>query len=141
MAGIDERVATLEGRVHEQVIRMADFRDGIGDVRQSVIDLRADTARMGDELRGEIGSLRAEMGSLRAGMGSLRAEMHHEIGALRTEMHREIGVLREEMDRRFDRMDQKYLWLVGIVVTSGLATIGTVAGAFFSLLQAIQQHA
>jgi hypothetical protein len=160
MAEMYERVATLEGRVQEQTTRMADFRDGISGVQQSVVDLRGDMGRMRDDLRGEIattrdalrGELAATRDELRGEIVALRDEVHGEIAALRDEVHGEIAALRDEvrgeiaalrgeMDRRFDRVDQKFTWLVGIAVATGLATIGTIGGAFFGLLQAIQQHA
>lgn len=151
MAEVEERIAMLEGRVQEQATRMADFRDSITDVRQTVLDLRGDVGRVRDELRGDIATLRQEM---HGEIGQLRQAMHREIGQLRDgevaqlrqEMHGGIGALRadfgqlrDEMDRRFDRVDQKFMWLVGIVVTACLATIATVAGAFFALLQAINR--
>lgn len=78
-------------------------------------------------------------------MGELREETRQSIGAVREEMRQSIGELRaemrhmrEEMDRRFDGMDRRFTWLVGMMVTGFLAVIGTVAGAFWGLLQTVR---
>jgi hypothetical protein len=80
------------------------------------------------------------MSDLRDSMNGLRQEMHGLRGEI-SQRRGALGQLREEMDRRFDRIDRKFMWLVGILVTACLATIATVAGAFFALLQAINRQA
>ena len=64
----------------------------------------------------------------------VRAELLTEIRQLRDEMNRRF----EAIDRRFDGAERRFTWLVGMMVTGFLAVIGTVAGGFWGLLQAIR---
>ena len=57
------------------------------------------------------------------------------------EVRQEIRVLRDEMNRRFEHVEQRFDWLIGIVVTGFIAVIGTVAGAFWGLLQTVRSAA
>lgn len=50
----------------------------------------------------------------------LMADIRVEMRDLRSDMRD----LRAEMDRRFDRVDQKFTWLVGILVGVLLAIVG-----------------
>ena len=54
------------------------------------------------------------------------------------EVRQEIRVLRDEMNRRFEHLERRFDWLIGIVVTGFIAVIGTVAGAFWGLLQTLR---
>jgi hypothetical protein len=77
------------------------------------------------------------MADLRTTNAELRQEfraLREEMRSLREETRQEIRALRADMDRRFT-------WLVGITVTGCLAVIGTVAGAFWSLLQIVERRA
>ena len=62
----------------------------------------------------------ALIADVRVEMRDLRAEMRE----LRTEVRSEIRDLRTDMDRRFDRVDQKFTWLVGMFVALLLALLG-----------------
>jgi hypothetical protein len=42
------------------------------------------------------------------------------------------------MERRFDGMEHRFGWLVGVVVTGFVTVIGTVAGAFWGVLQIVR---
>jgi hypothetical protein len=72
MRVVEERVATLEGRVQEQAARMTDFRDRAIEVRHAIETLHAD-------------------------MGELRADVDRRFTELRDEMHRRFA----ETDHRF----------------------------------------
>jgi predicted benzoate:H+ symporter BenE len=85
--------------------------------------------------------LRAEMAAVRAEMATLSSELRGEMAVVRREMatdRADLASLRTEMRQGFDRMDQRFGWLVGIVITSFVATIGTIAGAFWTLLQTVR---
>jgi soluble cytochrome b562 len=99
----------LEGRVQEQAAFMNDLRSLGAEFRQGMRDLR-------EEIR-----------DLREGMDHLREQMNH----LRED-------LRQEMDRRFEGMERRFAWLVGIVITGFVAVIGTVASAFWGVLQVVR---
>jgi len=128
---LEERVALLEGRVQEQAAHMTDLRAIGTEVRQELGALRQElhesTGALRQELRQSIGEVREELhqlgGELRAGMRQLRDEMNRRF---------------EKVDQRFDAMDRRFGWLVGMMVTGFLAVIGTVAGAFWGLLQVLQ---
>ena len=113
MPDFEERIASVEGRVQEHASYMNDLR------------------ATGAEVREEIRGVRQE---LRQSIGDLRAEMREDMRNLRDEMNRRF----EHVDRRFDTMERRFGWLVGMMVTGFLAVIGTVAGAFWSLLQTVR---
>lgn len=62
----------------------------------------------------------ALMADVRADMRDVRAEMRD----LRTEVRADIRQLRSEMNLRFDRMDQKFTWLVGMFFALLLGLLG-----------------
>ena len=101
MRGVEERVATLEGRVQEQAARMVDFRDRAIEVRHAIEAVHADMAA----LRGAVARMATDM------------------------------VTRAEFDCRLTETDHRFAWLLGIVITGFVTVIGTIAGAFWAVLQ------
>jgi uncharacterized coiled-coil protein SlyX len=82
----------------------------------------------------ELRSLGAE---LRQGMRDLREEIH----LLREEMNRRFEAVDrrfEGVDHRFENMERRFAWLVGLVVAGFIAVIGTVASAFWGVLQVVR---
>jgi predicted nucleic acid-binding Zn-ribbon protein len=75
--------------------------------------------RMEDQ-RSLIGDIRSEVRDLRVEMRDVRVEMRD----LRTEVRADIRDLRSEMNLRFDRIDQKFTWLVGMFVALLLGLLG-----------------
>jgi hypothetical protein len=55
---------------------------------------------------------------------TLMADIRMEMRELRADVRSEMKDLRAEMDRRFDRVDQRFTWLVGILVGVLLAIVG-----------------
>jgi hypothetical protein len=43
------------------------------------------------------------------------------------------------VDRRFDQVDRRFMWFVGIAVTGFVTVIGTIGGAFWGVLQLVRQ--
>jgi uncharacterized coiled-coil protein SlyX len=78
--------------------------------------------------------LRTLGASLRQEMRDLREETRH----LREDLGKEIRHLREEVNRRFEAVDRRFFWLVAIVVTGFVTVIGTVASAFWGVLQVVR---
>jgi uncharacterized coiled-coil protein SlyX len=113
MPTVEERLAYLEGRGDYQGASIADLRTSIGEVRADIRELRGEMSELRDEMRSEIGGLRGEMGGLRG------------------EMHSEIGGLRNEMNRRFEAVDTKFTWVIGIQVTMLVMMAGALFGLYF----------
>ena len=113
MPSLEERVAALEGRIQEQGIFMTDLRASGAELHQSV---RA------------------------FGEGAERrfADLREEINRRFAELDRRFVELREEMNHRFEEMDRRFAWLVGIVITGFVTVIGTIAGAFWGVLQIVR---
>ena len=105
MRDVEQRVATLEGRVQEQAARVTDYRDRAIEVRQAIEAIRAEMAQMRTEV------------------------------PLRADVERWLAELRNEMSRRFTETDHRFAWLVGIVITGFVTVIATIAGAFWAMLQ------
>ena len=55
---------------------------------------------------------------------ALIADIRVEMRELRSDLRSEMRDLRAEMDRRFDRVDQKFTWLVGMFMALLLALLG-----------------
>ena len=55
---------------------------------------------------------------------ALIADIRVEMRELRSDLRSEMRHLRAEMDRRFDRVDQKFTWLVGMFMALLLALLG-----------------
>ena len=58
---------------------------------------------------------------------SLIADIRGEMRDLRTEVRADIRDLGSDMNFRFDRMDQKFTWLVGMFVALLLGLLGLAA--------------
>jgi len=87
-----------------------------------------------DYLRKDMSDIRHSTEALCAEMRALTAELCAEMNGLKAELRARMAAL----ERRFDRMDVRVNWLIGIVVTSSIATVGAVAGAFWGLLQSLR---
>jgi uncharacterized coiled-coil protein SlyX len=118
MADLEHRVTRLEERSEAQTATM-DY------LRQDMADLRRSTEALASELRSEMASLRTE---LRGGMVALSSDLRGEMASLRTDLRGEMSDLRATVDSRFH-------WLVGLMVTGFVVTIGTIAGALWAVLQ------
>jgi hypothetical protein len=117
MADLTERVARVEEQSDAHIRTMDYLRQDMSALRHSMEALSAE--------------LRTEMASLSTG---LRADMN----ALKTELRGDMAAFEQRFERRFDQMDVRFNWLMGVVVTSSIATVGAVAGAFWGLLQALR---
>jgi hypothetical protein len=108
MPSLEERVALLEGRVQEHGAFMTDLRASNGELRESIRDLRAEMERRFDAIERRFDG-------------------------------RFEGIDRrfERIDGRFDRMERHFAWLVGIVITGFVTVIGTVASAFWAVVQRV----
>ena len=79
-----------------------------------------------------------------ADLRGVGAEVRQEIRVLRDEMNRRFEHVEqrfERVERRFEHVGRRFDWLIGIVVTGFIAVIGTVAGAFWGLLQTVRSAA
>ena len=75
-----------------------------------------------------------EQGAFMAELRNSGAEIRQAIGDLRAEIERRF----EAVDRRFEGIQRQFAWLVGLVVTGFVATIGTVASDFWGVLQVVR---
>lgn len=78
-------------------------------------------------LEGRVQEQAIQIADVRTVCAELRQAMHD----LETGLRQEIRDLRDDVDRRFT-------WLIGIMVTCFVVTIGTIAGAFWGLLQTLR---
>ena len=99
MPTIEERIAFVEGR-------QQDHFAAIDDLRTTVRDFLAETARQFADIRDEFTKVRAE------------------IRDLRTELRGELSAHRAETSRQFT-------WLVGIQMATLVAMVGALAGAYY----------
>jgi uncharacterized coiled-coil protein SlyX len=106
MPDLNERVTRLEERSDAQTRLMEHLRADISDLRNSVEVLRSD---------------------LRESVEALRTELRTELSGFRADVRQDFA----EVRRTIDRIDRRFTWLVGILVTGFIAVIGALAGAFY----------
>jgi hypothetical protein len=102
MPTVEERLTYLEGREGQQSPSSADLQASIGHVRADVFDLRGEMRDLLNEVRTDIRDLRGEMSDLRG-----------------------------QMNRRFEAVDHKFTWLIGIQVTMLVMMAGALFGLYF----------
>ena len=121
MATIEERVAYLEGRMQDHTALWDNLRD-------SVIDLRADMNRRFEEVRTEFADVRSDMNRR---FEEVRADMNRQFAEIQTDMNRQFGEVRGELATQRSETERRFLWLTGIFVTTALGTLGAVIGLYF----------
>lgn len=110
MADLEHRVTRLEERSEAQTPTM-DY------LRQDMSDLRRSMETLATELRSEMAAVRTEMAAVRTETASLSRDLRGEMA---------------DMSASFER---RFTWLIGLMVTGFVVTIGTIAGAFWGVLQ------
>ena len=78
-------------------------------------------------LEGRAGDQTAATADLRTSITELRSEVRD----LRSEMNSGFTALRSEMNRRFEAVDVKFTWLMGIQVAMLVTVLGAVVGFYF----------
>ena len=110
MPSVDERLASLEGRV-----------DVMAHLPGVVSELRGDVNRQFTELRGD---MNRQFTELRVEMRTRFSEANARITELRDDVNRRIGSLDAKGDRHF-------VWLMGMMVTGFIAVIGALVGVVY----------
>ena len=82
--------------------------------------------------------LRQDMSDLRRSMETLAIELRSEMAAVRAEMAALSRDLRSEIAELRATFDRRFTWLVGLMVTGFVVTIGTIAGAFWGVLRIVR---
>ena len=82
-------------------------------------------------LEGRAGDQTAAIADLRTSTTELRSEMNSGFVALRGETLGGFTALRDEMNRRFEAVDLKFTWLIGIQVAMLVTVLGAVVGFYF----------
>ena len=106
MPTLEERVASLEGRMVDQTAAVGDLRGGLAEVRRllQALDLKIDT---------RFDSAQGKTDSVQAGLDA-------KIDALEARLDAKIDSLGNRLDARIDNLDSKvsrhFTWLVGIQV-------------------------
>ena len=87
----------------------------IAGVRLDIRELRGEVVALRGEVRQDIAALR---GDVRQDIGEIRKDM----GSLRTEMRE----FRAEMVRRFEQVDARFNWMLGLLFAIVLALVSAV---------------
>lgn len=114
MPSVEERLAYLEGRVHEHGTTLGEMSSAIAGVRSEISTLAAD-------LRGEMRALRTE---LRGEMDAMRTELRGEISGVRGEIsgvRGEISGVRGEIGDLRKEMTVNFRWLIGMLAVAATA--------------------
>ena len=75
--------------------------------------------------------LRKDMSDLRHSMETLNTDLRGEMATLSSDLRGEMALLS-------DRVDRKFNWLIGIVITSTIANLGAIGGALWAVLQSVR---
>ena len=118
MPSVEERLATLEGRIQEQAVFMADVR---GSTVEAIRDLRRDIDR-----QFQLIDRRFEQVDRRFEQVDQRFE--------------QVDQRFEQVDQRFDRVDQRFdrlehlmMWMLGVTLTGFTAVMVAVIGSISGL--------
>ena len=111
MPTLEERVAYLEGQVSEHTQTLIEIRDSIRQLERR-LDTRFDAIEESFDGR----------------LGALDAKLDHRTQVLEDKFERRIDALEGRLDRRNDaledKMSRQFSWLVGVHVTTLVATVG-----------------
>jgi hypothetical protein len=107
---VEERLATLEGRVQEQAAFMADVR---GSTAEAIRELRRDI-----DQRFQLVDQRFEQVNQRFEQVHQRFEQVHQRF--------------EHVDRRFDRLERLLMWMFGATITGFTAVLAAAIGSVFA---------
>jgi hypothetical protein len=156
MPTVEERLTTLEGRLHS----MSDVRNNITELRGDmhgrfvsadhrftevnarITELRTDLNLRFAQVNGRFSELRDDMnlrlGELNARLDAMQNDIGRRFDMMTTDaIHRfaEADHRFGDVDRRFAELDQKldrhFIWLVGTQVAVLLAVVGAMVGAFY----------
>ena len=105
MPSVEERLATLEGRIQEQAVFMADVR---GSTVDAIRELRRDVDQRFEELR-------------------------RDVDQRFKELRRDVDQRFEHVDRRFDRVERLVMWMLGVTLTGFTAVVAAVIGSTSAL--------
>lgn len=120
MPSVEERLARLEGRVHEQGAFMADVR---GSVVESVADVRREI-----ELRFVQVDKRFDQIDERFELVDKRFEQIDKRFERIDMRFEQIDMRFDKVDQRFDRVERQFTWVIGLMVTGFVSVIGALVG-------------
>lgn len=111
MPSVEERLATLEGRIQEQAVFMADVR---GSTVEAIRELRREIDRQFEHVERQFENV----------------ERRFEHVDQRFE---DVDQRFEHVDRRFDRVERLVMWMLGVTLTGFTAVIAAVIGSIAAL--------
>ena len=115
MATVDERVAFLEGRVNEQ-------SQMINGIREAMVSLEQRMDRRFESLEQRLTALDQKMD---AGLTAVNQKIDAGLAAVNQKIDAGFAALDHKMERRF-------VWLVGIQLTTTAAAVGTLLAALLA---------
>ena len=104
MPSVEERLATLEGRIQEQAVFMADVR---GSTVEAIRDLRREIDRQFESVDRQFENVDRQFEN--------------------------VDRRFEHVDRRFDRVERLVMWMLGVTLTGFTAVIAAVIGSIAGL--------
>jgi DNA anti-recombination protein RmuC len=117
MGSIAERVVEVE-------VKVDTFRTDVAELKGSI-------AKVETELKGTIANVETE---LKGTIARVETELKGAITALGTELKTMNAALDARMERRFDAVDRRFHWVLGIQFTTLLTIIAGLFGMITRLL-------
>lgn len=108
---VEERLATLEGRMQEQATFMADVR---GTVAESIRDLRREIDQRFQQVDQHFQQVDQRFQQV-------------------DQRFQQVDRRFDAIDRRFDRVDRYFLWMLGAMMTGFTAVMAALIGGVFRL--------
>lgn len=118
MPSVEERLATLEGRIQEQAVFMADVR---GSTVEAIRELRREIERQFEHVDRQFEHVERQFENV---------ERRFEHVDQRFE---DVDQRFEHVDRRFDRVERLVMWMLGVTLTGFTAVIAAVIGSIAAL--------
>ncbi|MDD4973393.1 MAG: hypothetical protein PHY93_03535 [Bacteriovorax sp.] len=89
--------------------------DSAVDMDKFKVEMKTEMTGLRSEIKSEMNDLRTE---IKSEMNDLRAEFKADVGILKTELRSEMDYRFGQVDKRFDRINQYFIWLAGLIVAS-----------------------
>ena len=123
MPTVEERLASLEAKV-----------DTMSDLRNLIVELRADMNRRFDDVNRRFDDVNGRFDDVNGRFGDVNGrfgDVNRQFTELREDMNRRFIELRGDMKSLDHKVDRQFIWLVGTQMALLLAVVGALIGAYY----------
>ncbi len=123
MATVEERLASLEARMG----KMDDLQTLMAALRE---DLNRGFTHVREELVRQREDVTLELAQAREDTARQFAQMRDDMSRQFTQVREDMAEIRADMRGRFEQVDRRFTWVLGVQMALMLAVIGALLGAY-----------